>query len=187
MTSEEKTALAGFIDITGDYLRDGYARLREAYTFSDDTKGQKSENTARPQVIIIGEDLEKDEGPAGQLLDKMLASIGLYRDKNCLVAGISEGADFLDRQIERSKPFCLLCVGEAAVRHLLKTEEDINSLRGNFDEYKSSGGDAIPVLPSYHPSDILKDESLKRPAWEDLKTLKAKLNTLNTGDADGVS
>jgi DNA polymerase len=179
MTSEEKTALAGFIDIASDYLRDGYALPREAYKFSDDSdaiEAPNSKTAARPLVMVIGEGLDGNEGPEGQLLGKMLASIGLFPDKNCCVIGISDDTALLHQQIEQFKPLCLFCTGEAAARYLFKTKEDINNLRGDFRGYKTAGGISIPILFSFHPGDILKDGSLKRSAWEDLKKMKAKLS-----------
>ncbi|HOT63251.1 MAG TPA: uracil-DNA glycosylase, partial [Treponemataceae bacterium] len=49
----------------------------------------------------------------------------------------------------------------------------INKLRGRFFEYRG-----IPVLPTYHPSALLRDETLKRPAWEDLKRFRARLDEI---------
>jgi DNA polymerase len=57
---------------------------------------------------------------------------------------------------------------------LLKTSTGINALRGEFTELEI-GNIAIPVLCTYHPSALLRDETLKRPAWEDLKLLKSRL------------
>jgi DNA polymerase len=166
------------------------------------------EGVPRPLVMIIGEGPGADEdasgrpfvGKAGQLLDKMLASVGLWRNKNCYIANTvkcrppgnrdPEGEEiaacfpFLERQIRLLKPRVILCAGRVAARTLLKTSEGINSLRGDFGEYwiKPAGTreeTSIPVLPTFHPSAILRDESLKRPAWEDLKLLRSKLVSLD--------
>jgi DNA polymerase len=77
-----------------------------------------------------------------------------------------------------------------AAQNLLKTNKGINALRGAFTElslnrpvglnFESNDDDipqtSIPVLCTFHPSALLRDESLKRPAWEDLKLLKARLD-----------
>jgi len=160
------------------------------------------EGSTRPLVMVIGEGPGADEdatgrpfvGRAGQLLDKMLESIGLVRGKNCYIANmvkcrppgnrnpetteISACYRFLERQILLLKPALILCAGRVAAQNLLKTSTGISALRGQFAEF-IIGELTIPVLPTYHPSAILRDESLKRPAWEDLKLLRSRLAEMN--------
>jgi len=160
------------------------------------------EGSINPLVMVIGEGPGADEdstgrpfvGRAGQLLDKMLESIGLVRSKNCYIANmvkcrppgnrnpeaaeISACYHFLERQILLLKPVLILCAGRVAAQNLLKTSTGISALRGQFAEFKI-GELVIPVLPTYHPSAILRDETLKRPAWEDLKLLKSRLAEMN--------
>ena len=155
------------------------------------------EGVEKPAVLVIGEGPGADEdasgrpfvGKAGQLLDKMLAAIQLDRTKNCFIANIvkcrppnnrdplpeeSEAcSSFLQAQITVLKPALILCVGRIAAQNLLKTETGINRLRGTFYDYNG-----IPTLCTYHPSALLRNADLKRPAWEDLKMFKAKLETL---------
>lgn len=152
------------------------------------------EGAARPLVLVVGEGPGADEdatgrpfvGKAGQLLDRMLASIGLTRQTNCYIANVvkcrppnnrdpeaSETeacAGYLDRQIDLLKPATILTVGRVPTQTLLRTSAGIKTLRGRFAEYRG-----IPLLPTFHPSALLRDETLKRPAWEDLKLLKASL------------
>jgi DNA polymerase len=152
--------------------------------------------------MIVGEAPGADEdasgrpfvGAAGKLLDKMLASIELFRDKNCFIANtikcrpphnrdpqqdeIEACAAHLERQIRILKPLVLFCTGRFAAQRLLNTNESIQRLRGHFAEYEN-----IPVLVSYHPSALLHNETYKRPAWEDLKLLKAKINSLESEGA----
>ena len=156
------------------------------------------EGSIHPLVMVIGEGPGADEdaagrpfvGRAGQLLDKMLESIGLVRGKNCYIANMVKcrppgnrdpGAEeisacypFLERQIVLLKPVLILCAGRVATQNLLKTSKGINALRGQFLEFKIREL-TIPVLPTFHPSAILRDETLKRPAWEDLKLLRSRL------------
>jgi uracil-DNA glycosylase len=160
------------------------------------------EGTINPLVMVIGEGPGADEdaagrpfvGRAGQLLDKMLESIALTRGKNCYIANmvkcrppgnrnpeaaeISACYSFLERQIILLKPVIILCAGNVATQNLLKTSRGITSMRGQFVEFKI-GELTIPVLPTYHPSALLRDETLKRPAWEDLKLLKSRLVEMN--------
>ncbi len=147
-----------------------------------------------PYVLVIGEGPGYEEdmqglpfvGPAGQLLDKMLAAIKLSRNTNTYIANIvkcrppmnrnpyPEEADacssFLQAQIALLKPKAILCVGTVAAKNLLHTESGVTKLRGNFYEYCK-----IPVGVTYHPSALLRDKELKRPAWEDLKLFRTKL------------
>ena len=156
------------------------------------------EGVARPLVLVIGEGPGADEdasgrpfvGPAGQLLDRMLQSIGLSRETNCFIANLvkcrppknrdpeeserSACAPFLDRQISLLSPRLILSVGRVPTQALLGTTEGIGRLRGRFIPYRG-----IPLLPTYHPSALLRDENLKRPAWEDLKLLRSRLEALD--------
>ena len=147
-----------------------------------------------PAVLVVGEGPGAEEdaqglpfvGPAGKLLDKMLEAISLSRDTNCYIANIvkcrppnnrtplPEEADacisFLEAQIHILKPKLILAAGRTAAQNLLKTTEALSHLRGTFRDYNG-----IPLLVTYHPSALLRDVSLKRPAWEDLKLFRAEL------------
>ncbi|MFA6855673.1 MAG: uracil-DNA glycosylase [Treponema sp.] len=153
--------------------------------------------TDHPFVLVVGEGPGAEEdmqglpfvGPAGKLLDKMLASISLDRHTNCYIANIvkcrppnnrtplPEEADecipFLEAQIHMLKPKMILAAGRTAGQNLLKTNDSLGTLRGRFYDYNG-----IPLLVTYHPSALLRDESLKRPAWEDLKTFRTKLSEI---------
>ncbi|MBR1910934.1 MAG: uracil-DNA glycosylase, partial [Treponema sp.] len=156
--------------------------------------GVPGEGVEQPYVMVIGEGPGEEEdksgrpfvGKAGQLLDKMLASISLDRECNCYIANIVKCrppknrtplpqeaeacAGYLQAQIHIARPKMILAMGRTAIQNLLHTTEGINALRGKFLDYNG-----IPVMATYHPSALLRDESLKRPAWEDLKTFRAKL------------
>ncbi|MBO4728327.1 MAG: uracil-DNA glycosylase [Spirochaetaceae bacterium] len=147
-----------------------------------------------PVVLVIGEGPGADEdrtgepfvGKAGQLLDKMLAAIQLSREDNCFIANIVKCrppanrtplpeeaqacAKFLQAQIDVLKPKMILAVGNTALHNLLGTTTGIKKLHGKFFNYQG-----IPLLATFHPSALLRDESLKRPAWEDLKIFRSKL------------
>ena len=162
------------------------------------------EGCNHPLVMVIGEGPGADEdaqgrpfvGRAGQLLDRMLASIGLFRNQNCYIANMVKCRPpgnrdpapdemracfhFLERQILLLKPKVILCAGRVAAQNLLKTDEKLNSLRGDFTEIPI-GETSVPALVTYHPSFLLRNESYKRPAWEDLKLLSSRLNSLDGG------
>jgi DNA polymerase len=89
---------------------------------------------------------------------------------------------FLHRQIELLQPKLILCAGRVTAHTLLNTEEGIGKLRGRFTTYRG-----IPLLPTYHPSALLRNETLRRPVWEDMKLLRAALVELDGAYADEVS
>ncbi len=151
-------------------------------------------------MLVIGEGPGADEdaqgkpfvGRAGKLLDKMLAAIHLSRDTNCFIGNIvkcrppqnrdplpeetAACGSFLEAQIQLLRPHLILAVGRIAAQYLLDTTDGIGRLRGRFFDY---GG--IPLMPTYHPSALLRNEQLKRPAWEDLKTFRSRLLELAPG------
>lgn len=150
-----------------------------------------------PDVLVIGEGPGYDEdkqglpfvGKAGILLDKMLAAIGLDRKTNCYIANIvkcrpPQNRDpfpqeqdacfsFLEAQINILKPKMILCMGKISSNKMLNQEAPIGTLRGQIFEYNN-----IPLMVTYHPSALLRNEQLKRPAWDDLKMFKAKLDEI---------
>lgn len=150
-----------------------------------------------PDVLVIGEGPGYDEdmqgkpfvGKAGMLLDKMLNAIQLDRNTNCYIANIVKCRppenrnpfpdeqdacfSFLEAQIHLLKPKMILCMGKIAIEKLMNESISISSQHGIFYDYNG-----IPVMATYHPSALLRNEQLKRPAWEDLKKFKAKLEEL---------
>ncbi|MCR5765614.1 MAG: uracil-DNA glycosylase [Treponema sp.] len=166
-----------------------------ARTRNNVVPGQGVEN---PDVLVIGEGPGYDEdmqglpfvGKAGMLLDKMLAAIQLDRNKNCYIANVvkcrppqnrdpmpEEQAacfSFLEAQIHILKPKMILCMGRISGHKLLNTEQSLRNLRGQIHDYNG-----IPLMVTYHPSALLRNEELKRPAWEDLKLFRKELDKIN--------
>jgi len=150
-----------------------------------------------PEVMVIGEGPGYDEdmkglpfvGKAGMLLDKMLNAIQLDRNTNCYIANVvkcrppenrnpfpdeqSSCFLFLETQIHILKPKMILCMGKISIEKLLNQSISINQSHGEFFEYNG-----IPVMATYHPSALLRNEELKRPAWEDLKKFRVRLNDI---------
>ncbi|MDR0662652.1 MAG: uracil-DNA glycosylase [Spirochaetaceae bacterium] len=165
-------------------------------------KAVPGEGARRPLALVVGEGPGADEdssgrpfvGAAGRLLDQMLASIGLDRNRNCFIANVvkcrppgnrdplpAETAaclPFFERQLALLRPLVILTVGKVPVKTLLGTDEGITRLRGNWKSYRG-----IPLLPSFHPSYLLRDASQKKFAWEDLKALCRRLAELDAGYA----
>ena len=156
------------------------------------------EGVERPLALVLGEGPGADEdasgrpfvGAAGRLLDQMLLSIGLDRKKNCFIANVIKCRPpgnrdplpeettacfpFFERQLALLSPLVILTVGKVPVKTLLGTDEGITRLRGNWKDYHG-----IPLLPTFHPSYLLRDGSQKRFAWEDLKALCHRLAELD--------
>jgi uracil-DNA glycosylase family 4 len=148
------------------------------------------QGTSHPVVLIIGEAPDIDDnaqglpfsGPGGALLDKMLAAIRLQRTQHCYLTqvvkcfppnGRDPGPDeqrccawYLERQIAVLQPQAILALGRIPAQLLLNSRESLAKLRGHI--YDVGGR---PCIISHSISNLLKDESLKRPAWEDLKLL----------------
>ncbi len=148
------------------------------------------------RVMIVGEAPGADEdregvpfvGRAGQLLDKMLAAIGLSRTRDVYIANIckfrppdnrdpradeiAEDLPYLYRQIELVNPELLLVVGRIAAQNLLGSEQPIGRMRGKPHHY----GDArVPVVVTYHPAYLLRSPREKAKSWVDLKRARSLL------------
>jgi len=143
------------------------------------------------KIMIVGEapGAEEDRqgrpfvGAAGQLLDRMLAAIGLDRDtvyitnllfwrppgnRNPTAAEVAACLPFLERQVELVDPSHLLLLGASSVRTLLARQEGILKLRGRWQHYQHAGlARPIPAMPSLHPAYLLRQPAQKRLAWRD--------------------
>jgi uracil-DNA glycosylase len=159
-------------------------------------------NPAAP-VLIVGEAPGADEdrigkpfvGRAGQLLDRMLAAIGLDRtgvqitnviywrppgNRKPTAAEIASCLPFVFRHIVLSQPKILVLAGGTAASSLLDMAEGITRLRGRWFDLAIPGLDAkLPTLPMFHPAFLLRSPERKREAWRDLLALKAKLEELS--------
>jgi DNA polymerase len=147
--------------------------------------------------MVIGEAPGKEEdhagkpfvGPAGQLLDRMLAAIGL-READVHITNIvywrppgnrtptpveaAACAPFLTRQIELVAPSILLLMGGPATKHLLGIEDGILKVRGRWRSIQR-GGLELAAMPTLHPAYLLRTPAAKRQAWRDLLAVKSRL------------
>lgn len=151
-------------------------------------------------VMVVGEAPGADEdragkpfvGLSGQLLDRMLATIGLDRRRNVYISNIlpwrppgnrnpTEGEmgvclPFIQRHIELAAPRVLVLVGGTSAKTLLDRSEGITRLRGRwFDWQGPSGGASVKALATYHPAYLLRSPGQKASAWKDLLALKRHL------------
>ncbi len=141
-------------------------------------------------VMFVGEapGAEEDRqglpfvGKAGELLTKMIGSIGLTRDEvyianvvKCRPPGnrdpepdeVASCEPYLMRQIEMVRPEIICTLGRFAAQTLLQSSESMGRLRGRIFSYRG-----IKLVPTYHPAALLRNEQWKRPTWEDLKLLR---------------
>ncbi len=197
-SARERAASARTLDELRAALEafDGCALKRTAsrLVFADGTPGAR--------VMLVGEAPGGDEdrqgvpfvGRAGQLLDRMLAAIGLDRG-GVYIANVvpwrppgnrtptpQETAiclPFIGRQIALAKPDILVCLGAAATQTLLGLKEGIMRSRGRWRDFEideDEGPRAIRALPTLHPAYLLRTPSAKRNAWADLRLLKKALD-----------
>ena len=160
------------------------------------------------RLMLIGEapGAEEDRqgkpfvGASGQLLDKMLAAIGLSRERDAYITNIvfwrppgnrepsaAETAvcrPFLERHIELKKPDILVFLGGPSAKTLLSRKEGITRLRGRWFEFRTpdmieAGADPVPAMPLFHPAYLLRSPLNKREAWRDLLAIREKLDALS--------
>jgi len=160
-------------------------------------------------VLIIGEAPGKDEdergkpfvGRSGQLLDAMLAQIGLSRDSNVLISNtiywrppgnrdptqgeIVACLPFVERLIELTQPKLLILTGKAAAHTVLKREDGVMKLRGRRLSYTREGlTSPVNAMVMLHPAYLLRQPQQKRSAWADLllaETWLEELGVARTG------
>jgi DNA polymerase len=150
------------------------------------------------RVMFVGEAPGRDEdiqglpfvGRSGQLLDRMLAAIGLDRT-TVYIANVvpwrppgnrtptpQETAacrPFIERQIELADPDFLICLGAPAAAELLNNTEGILKFRGRWHDY-DTGKRMIRAMATLHPAYLLRQPLQKRLAWRDFLTLKEALD-----------
>ncbi len=138
-------------------------------------------------IMFVGEAPGADEdtqgipfvGRAGQLLTKMIEAMGLRRDEvyianvlKCRPPGnrdpqpdeVESCEPFLFQQIAAVQPKVIIALGAHAARALLKTQDPISRMRGRVYDYRGA-----QLIPTFHPSFLLRSPGYKREAWEDLK------------------
>ncbi len=152
-----------------------------------------SQGEPNATIAVVGEspgppdaDSEKPfQGPTGDLLNRILASIGLNRANTYLtniVKYISAGDEitpelmkfftpFVWRELAVVKPKVVLLLGNTPTKALLNTKQAISKVRGEFHEI---GG--MMLMPTFNPAYLLRDPSKKREVWEDIKRVRSFLD-----------
>lgn len=145
------------------------------------------------ELMVIGEGPGEEEdkqglpfvGKSGQLLDKILGAAGFSRQENVFIANIvkcrppsnrepapeerSACLPFLLLQIELIQPSIIILLGATALKGLIDPEAKISQIRGKWLEWNQ-----FHVMPTYHPSALLRNPDLKKDVWEDMKQVVQK-------------
>jgi DNA polymerase len=151
------------------------------------------EGSAKARLLFIGEAPGEEEdlqgrpfvGRAGKLLDQMIDRIGLRRNEvyicNVLKCRPPNNRDPEPREVETCKgylfsqleiisPKIICTLGRHAYNTLLGVDESITRIRGNLTTFRGT-----KLLPTYHPSFLLRNQNRMSEAWEDMETLKQLL------------
>ena len=185
--------LAGLKEALKDYPHCELQRGARNLVFNDGISGAR--------VMILDEAPGREEdlyglpfaGPAGALLDKMLAGIGLNRTENVYIGTvipwrptqnrepkpeeIAMMLPFLRRHVALAAPDVLICMGNISCSAILG-KRGVKKLRGQWQD-----GLGLPVLPIMHPKTLLREPAGKKYAWEDLLVLKAWLREHDIGES----
>jgi DNA polymerase len=153
-------------------------------------------------ILLIGEAPGKDEdeqgrpfvGRSGQLLDRMLAEIGLSRTTNTMISNIiywrppgnrdpTQGEivaclPFVERLIALAQPKLLILTGKAAAHTVLRREDGVLKLRGRRLTYVAEGSVPVNAMVMLHPAYLLRQPQQKRLAWADLLLAETWLREL---------
>jgi DNA polymerase len=169
-------------DINAELLRRASAQFKgRVFIFGEGPVGARA--------AVVGEspgppDIDSGRpfmGPAGLMLNKILASVGLRREDCYLtntVKMISTGDEmtgdvlsfftpYLHRELAVVRPRVVISFGNTPTRALLSTKKPISQLRGEFHDYRG-----MKLMPTFNPAYLLRDPSKKREVWEDMKKVR---------------
>jgi DNA polymerase len=149
------------------------------------------------EILFIGEGPGQDEdrqgipfvGRAGQLFNKILAAAEFKREEiyianvvKCRPPGnrlpspdeVKECRNYLEAQIRIIKPKIIVCLGSLACQTVIDPKAKIGLTRGQW--FIRNG---VKIIATYHPAALLRNESYKRPAWEDFKLIRDEYKKMN--------
>ena len=188
---------------TLDELRAAVERFDECALKRTATHTVFADGNPKAPLMFVGEAPGADEdlrglpfvGKAGQLLDRMLAAIGLNRETAYITnilfwrppgnrqptsGEIAACLPFVERHIELVSPEFLVLLGGTAAKTLLARSEGIMRLRGRWFDYSTPGlARPVPTLATFHPAYLLRSPGQKRQAWQEFLALKDRLATLS--------
>jgi uracil-DNA glycosylase family 4 len=158
-----------------------------------------ADGNPQARIMFVGEAPGREEdieglpfvGRSGQLLNRMIATIGLDRTRAYIANVIPWRPPgnrtptpqetqiclpFIQRQIELVNPDVLVTLGNPSTQTLLSTREGIMKTRGRWFDY-DTGTRTIRAIATFHPAYLLRSPSYKRMAWQDLRAIAKVLNT----------
>ncbi len=163
----------------------GTGSLQARIVFLGEAPGAEEDRTGVPFV-----------GRAGQLLTKMIESIGFTRDEvyicNTVKCRPPDNRDptpdekatcrpFLEEQLKILRPQILVGLGAHAAGYLTGLQTSLGKMRSQWHEFEG-----VPTMVTYHPAFLLRSPGMKKQAWEDLKMLVTRYNELNPKDVREV-
>lgn len=171
-------------------------RCRLCPLYRTRTRAVVGDGSLDAKLVFIGEAPGRDEdlqgkpfvGAAGQLLNKMIAAMGMKREevyicnvlksrppenRTPLPEEIAACLPYLQEQLAVIQPKVLCALGAVATKALLGPHVSIMKVRGQVRDYQG-----IPLVPTLHPAYLLRNPPAKRLAWEDLKRVKKLLEAL---------
>ena len=158
------------------------------------------EGGPKPDLLVVGDWLESSpEGSSDsvfgeqqdQMLYRMIAAMDLQPSQvfvtnliKCSVpvtirpdeSQIGTCLGYLKQQITLLAPLVILTMGGPATQTLLGVSRPLFGLRGKFHQFRVGGGPQIPLMPTFHPSYLLKNPEMKQPTWNDLQAVQKKLS-----------
>ena len=196
---------------TLDELRDAIAAFDGIGLKKTATNLVFSDGNPKSKVMLVGEAPGGDEdrlgkpfvGVSGQLLDKILACIGLSRteedpakavyisnilnwrppgNRTPAPAEVEVSLPFIERHIQLVKPEVLILCGGVSAKALMASGDSISRLRKKFHDYTPvtaeyrEGAGAIPAIATYHPAYLLRTPSQKKAVWQDMLMLRQRLD-----------
>lgn len=183
-------------DVSLEAIREDIGECTRCKLHEHRTKIVYGEGNPHAKLVFIGEGPGADEdatgrpfvGRAGQLLDKIIAAIGLKRDNvyianvvKCRPPGnrtperdeVATCEQFLFRQLAFIQPEVIVALGSPAFQCLLRTKETITRSRGEWRDWNG-----IKVMPTFHPAYLLRSPEKKRETWDDMKKVRDYLSSL---------
>jgi len=189
---DKAAALQAIRDDIGDCTRCTLAAGRNKLVFGD--------GDPNARLMFVGEGPGADEdaqglpfvGRAGQLLNNMIAAMGLRRDQ-VYIANIvkcrppqnrvpepreaNTCSPFLFRQIDVIRPEVIVALGATAATYLLGAKSPLAALRGRIRQFRGS-----KLIVTYHPAFLLRDPRQKKEAWADLQIAMSELGLKKAGE-----
>ena len=182
--SVEADTLEKLCAILGDCRRCPLCEQRNNIVFG--------EGNPHAKLMFIGEGPGFDEdkqgrpfvGRAGELLNKMIRAMQFTREEvyianivKCrpphnrvpMPDEVEKCLPFLKKQIDIIRPEVIVLLGSTAAKNLLNITTGISALRGRWTSFEN-----IPVMPTFHPAYLLRNESAKKDAWQDLQKVMAR-------------